>query len=710
MKCPHCGKLLPDHAVFCGKCGKAITVSKMSTPIPPEPQNTVCSNCGSPLSADAAFCSICGKAVPVNQPAQPEPQNAVCSNCGSPLSPGAAFCSICGKAAAVSQPPKPEPEKKPKTKRSKRPLLIAVCVLVLAAAGFGAWMVLGGGSLSSLLHRGPQPLGPCTSVVCSYDVETDTVNQEFYDENGGHLYTIATDVSTDDSAGDSTLFVYDMYGNTTKIIDDTLSIQSMEYDSDQRLQSKITQVTYGTTNSSYVYDDQGKLLCVREISDENPLDALTTTYAYNSAGQPLQELTLSYLDDGYEMTRYVYNNSGLIAQETTFSDLNDQYQTEFYTYDDENRVIRQVSYGNGYTAIDSEYNADGQLVRRAVVCPNFITSVSIYDYNPDGTLSTITESYPGGEKRTTTLTYTDGNLTRLEKDHVFFGASVYTFTSSPELATVNDSSWTFSDTGVSISVTKQDDNTAAEFNQNWNLIQKTRNGNTWTYEYDENRRLIRSAGPDADDYEERQYNEQGLLSSFSDPYSNYQYAYDEDGNLIQLTDADSSVSATLSYDDSGNLVSVVVPGEGSLDLSYDGYLLTDCTINEGDRQEMHYTYSSGGLLTGLAASDSYGDVVQITYNTAGCTEHYYESDDDGEETDEWWSYDSVTGMRVSDPNGSHWSYDQAGRLISVENQDGGWKYTWTYDSAGRLIYDTYTSETGSEENTYSYDENGLFAE
>lgn len=750
MKCPHCGKLLPDHAVFCGKCGKAITVSKMPRPTPPEPQNAVCSNCGSPLSPGAAFCSICGKAVPVSQPTPPvppEPQNTVCSNCGSPLSPDAAFCSICGKAAVVSQPPKPEPEKKPKTKRSKRPLLIAVCVLVLAAAGFGAWMVLGGGSLSSLLHRGPQPLGPCTSVVCSYDVETDTVNQEFYDENGGHLYTIATDLLH----SDSTLSVYDMYGNTTNTVQSSIPLtqmsgsiitsQSMEYNSDRQIQSITSQNSYGSSlnviNSSYVYDDQGKLLCVRNIPDADPLEATATTYTYNSAGQPLQELTLYYLlDEVYEMTRYVYNSSGLVAQKTTAPYAFDyQFQTVFYTYDDENRVSRQVTlYADNYNCEESEYNADGQLVYQSVVDTNYtsIAQVLVLDYNPDGTLSTIIRSYPDGGKHTTSLTYTDGNLTGLVKDYGASGKTEYAFTNSPELAAVRISStdepplncsWAFSDTGTALEF----GNGSAELNQDWNLTSHTVMGDTWTHEYDENQRLIRSAGPDADDYEERQYNEKGLLSSLTGPYENCQYSYNEDGNLIQLrysygnlvqlTDVDASMSYTLSYDDSGSLVSVVAPGEGSIDLSYDGYLLTDCTINEGDRQETHYTYSSGGLLTGSAASDSYGYTSQITYNTAGCTEHYYESDGDGEETNDWWSYDSVTGMPVSYSVSDRiyrWEYDQAGRLISEEVQDENtgeyWKDIWTYDSAGRVISSANTAGSGTVENTYSYDENGLFAE
>lgn len=748
MKCPHCGKLLPDYAVFCGKCGKAITIKKAPKQPLPEPQAVTCPNCGSPLPDNAAFCTNCGIAVNFSEPPKPElpePQTIHCPHCGSPLSEDAAFCSNCGQAVNFSEPPKQKHRKNPKTKRSKLPLLIAVCVLVLAAAGVGAWIALGGGSLSSLLHRGPQPLGPCTSVVCSYDVETDKVNQEFYDENGGHLYTIATNFSTDDS----TLFVYDMYGNTTNTVQSSLPLaewydsiitsQSMEYNSDRQIQSKTTQTSYGSslniTNSTYVYDDEGKLLCVREIPDDDPLEALITTYTYNSAGQPLQELTLSYLGEDNNMTRYVYNNSGLIAQKTTFSDLNDQYQTEFYTYDDENRVIRQVSYDdNVYTAIDSEYNADGQKVRRSAVGSDRFapahTFVAVYDYNPDGTLSTSTSSYPGGSKNTTTITYTytDGNLTGLVKDYGASGKTEYAFTSSPEFAAVRISStdeppvncsWTFSDTGTSLSVTKQDDNTTAELNQDWNLTSYTLIGNTWTHEYDENRHLIRSAGPDADDYEERQYNEQGLLSSFTNANEHYQYTYNKDGKLIQMTDADSSMSYTLSYDDSGNPVSVVVPGEGSLDLSYDGYLLTDCIINEGDRQELHYTYSSGGLLTGLSGSDSYSDVVQVTYNAAGCTEHYYyKSDYDGEKTDEWWSYDSVTGMPVVTYSTSdrtyHWEYDQAGRLTSEEvqneNTGGYWKYTWIYDSAGRLIYDTYTSETEAWEDTYSYDENGLFAE
>ncbi|MCR4610609.1 MAG: zinc ribbon domain-containing protein [Lachnospiraceae bacterium] len=48
LKCPKCGRGLPEGAVFCDQCGTRI------------PQKTICPSCGAELSKDAKFCIKCG--------------------------------------------------------------------------------------------------------------------------------------------------------------------------------------------------------------------------------------------------------------------------------------------------------------------------------------------------------------------------------------------------------------------------------------------------------------------------------------------------------------------------------------------------------------------------------------------------------------------------------------------------------------------------
>ncbi len=52
MKCPHCGDMHPDQALFCPKTGKTLQV-----------RHDACQQCGANLPAEVDFCPACGSAV-----------------------------------------------------------------------------------------------------------------------------------------------------------------------------------------------------------------------------------------------------------------------------------------------------------------------------------------------------------------------------------------------------------------------------------------------------------------------------------------------------------------------------------------------------------------------------------------------------------------------------------------------------------------------
>lgn len=97
-RCPACGFVMPEAAIFCPNCGNPR----------PKPQPTqVCGNCGNVLSSDARFCANCGHPVAVAGP-DPEPlltasaqDTIVCAGCQAEISAVAAFCPLCG--ASVGQ-------------------------------------------------------------------------------------------------------------------------------------------------------------------------------------------------------------------------------------------------------------------------------------------------------------------------------------------------------------------------------------------------------------------------------------------------------------------------------------------------------------------------------------------------------------------------------------------------------------------------------
>ena len=60
IKCPNCGKILPDQSVFCDQCGTPIP--KIAAEETPSVQGAfiTCPGCGRQLAAGTAFCDACG--------------------------------------------------------------------------------------------------------------------------------------------------------------------------------------------------------------------------------------------------------------------------------------------------------------------------------------------------------------------------------------------------------------------------------------------------------------------------------------------------------------------------------------------------------------------------------------------------------------------------------------------------------------------------
>ena len=76
VKCPNCGRQLPEGARFCPECGAKTD--------PPRDNETLCPHCGQ-KTPKGKFCISCGQPL-VNK----------CPGCGAELPPGAKFCLECG--------------------------------------------------------------------------------------------------------------------------------------------------------------------------------------------------------------------------------------------------------------------------------------------------------------------------------------------------------------------------------------------------------------------------------------------------------------------------------------------------------------------------------------------------------------------------------------------------------------------------------------
>ena len=61
-RCPACGEMLPEDAMFCEYCGNRLTAPEPAY-VEPEPQVRVCPGCGNILRENARFCGKCGTKV-----------------------------------------------------------------------------------------------------------------------------------------------------------------------------------------------------------------------------------------------------------------------------------------------------------------------------------------------------------------------------------------------------------------------------------------------------------------------------------------------------------------------------------------------------------------------------------------------------------------------------------------------------------------------
>lgn len=59
-KCPHCGTVADDDALYCVSCGTPLFQQESSGAIEPEVKENLCPYCGNILSEGALFCGNCG--------------------------------------------------------------------------------------------------------------------------------------------------------------------------------------------------------------------------------------------------------------------------------------------------------------------------------------------------------------------------------------------------------------------------------------------------------------------------------------------------------------------------------------------------------------------------------------------------------------------------------------------------------------------------
>ncbi len=216
------------------------------------------------------------------------------------------------------------------------------------------------------------------------------------------------------------------------------------------------------------------------------------------------------------------------------------------------------------------------------------------------------------------------------------------------------------------------------------------------------------------------YDDNGNLSSMTDPTGTTSYSYDKDnrvlsktlpggtqlsysydpvGNLASFTDGGGKVS--YSYNQVNELVTLTEPGGAKTTFGYDA---------KGQRTSTSYpngvvmgmAYDRAGHLTNIWATKGSTALVAFDYQY-GSAGLYFRSGGPAGSTD--YTYDSLNRLReasVGQVTDYKYQYDKPGNLTSSTLGIGATPTTYSYNAANELT----SSTQGSTNLTYSYDANG----
>jgi RHS repeat-associated protein/uncharacterized repeat protein (TIGR01451 family) len=177
------------------------------------------------------------------------------------------------------------------------------------------------------------------------------------------------------------------------------------------------------------------------------------------------------------------------------------------------------------------------------------------------------------------------------------------------------------------------------------------------------------------------FDDRGVLTKVNEVHSGSEhvttYEYDANLNVTDRTDP-AGHHWRARYDSSGDLTSFTAPGEGAVQITYNGFS-APTTVTDGEGGVSRFVWDeSRGTLTSV--TDAAGNTVSFGY------------DDRGRRT----SRTDALGRKTT------WTYDAAG-LVASEVDPLGRTTSWKYDAAGRL---TETTDALGGLTKHTYDELG----
>ena len=579
------------------------------------------------------------------------------------------------------------------------------------------------------------------ALETTYD-KAGTEIKYFYDTAKGYLLA---EVNTGAKTG--TAYTYDAIGNLTYAKPATYSSTSGTYSAasysnvnyEYNTKNELYKITTSTSTYTFTYDKFGNL--ARFVEDN-------ISYVYDKAGK-LTSMYCYNSDGNYFEYIYTYDDLGRLITES--------YSLEIYEeYEEDGEIYSDWYYVEGILK-EYEYNSDGQLHRvHDVENDEYIQ----YNYDANGRLVSVitydssmqndfvTEySYsidPGLSDRVSKKRYSFTYLAGTTPTN-YFVSTLYSYDSNERLykerflvASDVEIQYTYDDFNRISSKTTTGGNYTNEDTYGYKTVNGVTTGEVSDYTVN-----VGSTTNSTTKNYTYTYDGRGNIKTVSlDNVLQYEYYYDDLGQLYYVVDYVQGLYICYYYDNAGNLYERYVEGINDDTLYYDEF--TYASSPYGDRLVDYngesITYDSygrttsycGKLITYLESDPnkiaSIGN-ISFTYDANGMRRsktvngviHYYTYDGINLIREEWGNntlvflYDasgSPIGMQYrnsSKPAGDWDTYyyekNLQGDIVAVYNSSGTKLVTYTYDAWGYIISTTYSnggSTTGAQYNPLKY--------
>lgn len=477
--------------------------------------------------------------------------------------------------------------------------------------------------------------------------------------------------------------IYDQYGNVATVTDEVGNTSSYSYD----IMGNVLSRTDGQGNATnYTYDLRGRITELKDALNQ------VTNFSYDPAGH-----LIGLTDPKGNQTVFSYDNGNRLAKETdplgkqtSYSyDVMDNIssttdangKTTAYTYDSHNHVI-SATYGDN-TSASFSYDPNGNLttaanqnisytftydaLNRKTSITDSLNRALSYSYDLNSNLTSSTN--PGG-----TITYTYNDLNRVvslndgpgstytfgydargrrnQKNYPNGIATTYTYDSANRLTDM---------------ITLLGNDPLSWYNYVYDKVGNATqlsdlNSGAHTYSYDLIYRLTQATHPDQS-AEQYSYDAVGnrlgttvLTNNEVTQDSNFNYVYDNNGNLTQKTNRSTGQVTTYTWDGQNRLTQVSFPGSTTT-FKYDPF---GRRIEKNNGSVTRYLYDGPNV---ILTYDGNNQVLAKFTHGPGVDEPL-----------------SVTA------NGNKFYYhaDRIGSIRNLSDYKGNIVQSYTYDSFGNI--------------------------